>query len=53
MGSEMCIRDRLGAIYFLFAIFAHAFAPWCNGNTPDFGSDIPGSSPGGATNTIF
>ena len=21
--------------------------PWCNGNTSDFGSDIPGSSPGG------
>ena len=24
--------------------------PWFNGNTADFGSVIPGSSPGGSTN---
>ena len=23
--------------------------PWCNGNTADFGSVVPGSSPGGST----
>ena len=23
--------------------------PWCNGNTADFGSVIPGSNPGGST----
>lgn len=23
--------------------------PWCNGNTSDFGSEIPGSTPGGST----
>ena len=23
--------------------------PWCNGNTPDFGSVILGSNPGGPT----
>ena len=23
--------------------------PWCNGNTSDFGSEIPGSNPGGPT----
>lgn len=28
-------------------------APWCNGNTPDFDSGIPGSSPGGATTHLF
>lgn len=25
------------------------FDPWCNGNTADFGSVIPGSNPGGST----
>lgn len=25
-------------------------ALWCNGNTEDFGSFVPGSNPGGATN---
>ena len=35
--------------YLEFVIFAHVFAPWCNGNTPGFGPDISGSSPGGAT----
>ena len=23
------------------------FSPWCNGNTPVFGTGIPGSNPGG------
>ena len=26
------------------------FASWCNGNTGDFGSLVPGSNPGEATN---
>ncbi len=27
-------------------------APWCNGNTPVFGTDIQGSSPCGATKSL-
>lgn len=30
----------------------HSIALWCNGNTEDFGSFIPGSNPGGATNSL-
>lgn len=26
---------------------------WCNGNTPDSGSEIPGSSPGGPTKNML
>ena len=28
---------------------APSIDPWCNGNTADFGSVVPGSSPGGST----
>ena len=45
------------AIYLInqsnFTIFAHDFAPWCNGNTSAFGADVSGSSPGGATTQFY
>ena len=47
----------MAAIYLIFQqefiIFAHVFAPWCNGNTSAFGADVSGSSPGGATTQHF
>lgn len=44
-------------IFFEISILCRTFAPafehrielWCNGNTADFGSVVPGSSPGSST----
>ena len=39
---------KLPPLDYLCSAFG-VFAPWCNGNTPVFGTVFPGSSPGGAT----
>ena len=45
--AESCgFESRLSLKYFNKYLM---IGPWCNGNTSDFGSEIPGSNPGGPT----
>ena len=39
----------LGKFAYLCAAFEQRIELWCNGNTADFGSVVPGSSPGSST----